>query len=127
MLRLVLEHTMQTPLSIEEALGIAPGSHALELPEQIETAFHVDVWETLYRWVHGRFPETDLAALPRSVVVGQEALRALLQAEQARLKAIGLIGEELDEAISVSTEASGPRTLLEDRPLEGRWLVVRPN
>lgn len=118
---------MQTPLSIEEALGIAPGSHVFELPEQIETAAHVDVWESLYRWVHGRLPDTDLAALPRSVVVGQEALLELLRAEQARLKDAGLIGEELDQAVNVSTEESGPRTLLADRPLEGRWLVVRPD
>lgn len=117
---------MQTPLSIDEALGLAPGSAVLELPGHIETAVHVDVWESLYRWLQARLPEVDPDCLPGAVLVGQEALRELLIAEQERLKDIGLSGEELDEALTVSSDKAGLNLLMGERPLEGRWLLVRP-
>jgi hypothetical protein len=118
---------METALSIDEGLKLAPGSEVLELPRTIETAGHIHVWESLYRWVHGRLPDTDLERIPSAVVVGEEAMHELLLAEQTRLKDIGLIGEQLEQALRSSLREAGPNTLLESRPLEGRWLLVRPS
>jgi hypothetical protein len=118
---------MQPPLSIDEALGVAPGSIVLELPEQIETASHVDIWETLYRWLQGQLPGSELPELRQAVVVGEEAFRDLLLAEQARLKDKGLLGEELDQELNRSSAEAGPSTTIQDRPLEGRWLMVLPS
>jgi hypothetical protein len=117
---------METPLSIDESLELAPGSEVLELPRTIETAGHVRVWESLYKWVHSRLPDTDLERIPSAVVVGEEAMHDLLVAEQARLKERGLIGEQLEQALRSSLDEAGPNTRLQSRPLEGRWLLVRP-
>jgi len=61
-----------------------------------------------------------------ALVVGEEAMRELLLAEQTRLKDTGLSGEQLDLALQDSLVQAGPNTLLRSRPLEGRWLLVRP-
>lgn len=118
---------MPPPLSIDEGLRLVPGSEVLELPHRIETAEHVLVWESLYRWVHGRVPDADLNRIHEAVVVGEEAMHDLLVAEQARLRAKGLSGEELDQALRASVREAGPRTMLQSRPLEGRYVLVMPS
>jgi hypothetical protein len=109
-------------IPIEEALRLAPGSRAFEMPDELPSDNTSGVWTALRMWLQERLSNDGHF----EIVLGQDAFRALLQREQRQLKEGGVAGQELDEAVRESALNPDFRLLLNGRHLGGAWILCVP-
>lgn len=112
-------------IGLADALAVYPDSTVLELPAALASR-EPTVWAAFFAWVEAQVPAVEDQPTYTRVVVGVDAMKQLREAEAARLKERGFEGIQLSEAIYQSDMTGSPQEQIRGRPLEGRWVLVRP-